>query len=537
MALVRFDTPWDSQPQEVVGLDPRFTWGVDFARGIASIEVASKQFGTPSALTGMPVSAATPQGVGISLGPTQQENWAGPVANIPTAFPITFVSTFRLNTLSPGTVWLFQSGMTSAYAGFFVWIFGDGSAVFGYGDNSGTGPSDYYQQLATAGTFVAGRTYTVAARFESLNVIFSINGTIYTDFISDGTCATIATVGAPNVGKLLFGGVPLYTSAHVTVLLVAAGTFYASDSQLNEFSANPWQIFAPRQTFTPFVTRTPKALVNLNLPWDLQPQEAVGVDWLNPLAASLGFLYDGASGREVARNFSIDEGKVAQGVGRAGRGQYSPSTNLGEGHLVFDTDANTSFANITVFALFEPTADPGVNTFFFSRGTQTTPTFGLGVSGGAAKGYRFALNRLANPDFNGNPIVDIGTVPLRPAFLAMTYDGTSLRCYVDGVDVGGSSGHGAISQDGPSNGVTLFDYVYRSTSIGILYLAGVCSKAFSAQEIAQLSANPWQLFAPRQIWIPATAAASFNPTLSLPTYVPGSLTSSAFRPRVTATWS
>lgn len=28
-----------------------------------------------------------------------------------------------------------------------------------------------------------------------------------------------------------------------------------------------------------------------------------------------------------------------------------------------------------------------------------------------------------------------------------------------------------------------------------------------------------------------------NPTLSLPTYVPGSLTSSAFRPRVTATWS
>jgi hypothetical protein len=119
----------------------------------------------------------------------------------------------------------------------------------------------------------------------------------------------------------------------------------------------------------------------------------------------------------------------------------------------------------------------------------------------------------------------------------MTYDGTSLRCYVDGVDVGGSSGHGAISQDGPSNGVTLFDYVYRSTSIGILYLAGVCSKAFSAQEIAQLSANPWQLFAPRQIWIPATAAASFNPTLSLPTYVPGSLTSSAFRPRVTATWS
>jgi hypothetical protein len=142
----------------------------------------------------------------------------------------------------------------------------------------------------------------------------------------------------------------------------------------------------------------------------------------------------------------------------------------------------------------------------------------------------FALNRLANPDFNGNPIVDIGTVPLRPAFLAMTYNGASLRCYVDGVDVGGSSVTGAISQDSPVNGVTLFDYLYQNTSIGILYLAGVCSKDFSASEVAQLSANPWQLFAPRQIWIPASGSISPVPTLSNPTAI--NITASSFQPRV-----
>jgi hypothetical protein len=134
------------------------------------------------------------------------------------------------------------------------------------------------------------------------------------------------------------------------------------------------------------------------------------------------------------------------------------------------------------------------------------------------------------PDFNGNPIVDIGTVPLRHAFLAMTYNGTSLRCYVDGVDVGGSSGHGAISQASSIYGVTLFDASWHYTSIGILYLAGVCSKAFSAQEIAQLSANPWQLFAPRQIWIPASGSISPVPTLSLPTAI--NITASSFQPRV-----
>lgn len=44
--------------------------------------------------------------------------------------------------------------------------------------------------------------------------------------------------------------------------------------------------------------------------------------------------------------------------------------------------------------------------------------------------------------------------------------------------------------------------------------------------------NPWQLFAPRRIWVPQ---AGLLPTLSLPTYAPGSLTATGFRPRVTAT--
>jgi hypothetical protein len=52
----------------------------------------------------------------------------------------------------------------------------------------------------------------------------------------------------------------------------------------------------------------------------------------------------------------------------------------------------------------------------------------------------------------------------------------------------------------------------------------------------QLSSNPWQLFEPRRIYIPYAAAAGGLPTLSAATYVPGSLTSTGFRPRATATY-
>ena len=50
---------------------------------------------------------------------------------------------------------------------------------------------------------------------------------------------------------------------------------------------------------------------------------------------------------------------------------------------------------------------------------------------------------------------------------------------------------------------------------------------------AALSANPWQLFAPQQIIIPTPAAAAV-PTLSASTYVTGSMTSTGWRPQITA---
>jgi len=60
------------------------------------------------------------------------------------------------------------------------------------------------------------------------------------------------------------------------------------------------------------------------------------------------------------------------------------------------------------------------------------------------------------------------------------------------------------------------------------------NRELPASEIAQISLNPWQIFtAPKSVVV--AAAASGLPTLSAPTFAPGSLTSSGWIPQVTAT--
>jgi hypothetical protein len=77
---------------------------------------------------------------------------------------------------------------------------------------------------------------------------------------------------------------------------------------------------------------------------------------------------------------------------------------------------------------------------------------------------------------------------------------------------------------------------WSSTEVldGVVDQPAIWNRALSASEVATYVENPWQLFAPRSIYIPAAAAAGGVPTLSASTYVTGSLTSTGWRPQVTA---
>jgi hypothetical protein len=75
---------------------------------------------------------------------------------------------------------------------------------------------------------------------------------------------------------------------------------------------------------------------------------------------------------------------------------------------------------------------------------------------------------------------------------------------------------------------------YQQGFAGQILLCAYFARALTDAEIVELSGNPWQLFAPRRVYA-SSVESTILPTLSAPTYVPGSLTSSGWIPQVTAT--
>ena len=71
-------------------------------------------------------------------------------------------------------------------------------------------------------------------------------------------------------------------------------------------------------------------------------------------------------------------------------------------------------------------------------------------------------------------------------------------------------------------------------SNGPVFLIAFWDRILSDAEIVELSKDPWSLFASDAQEIPIGLTAGTLPTLSAATYVPGSITSVGFRPRVTA---
>lgn len=112
-------------------------------------------------------------------------------------------------------------------------------------------------------------------------------------------------------------------------------------------------------------------------------------------------------------------------------------------------------------------------------------------------------------------------------YVVHTYDGTTLSLYIDGrLDSTDTTWVGkTITVDRFSAGA-LERAGGAAFWAGTVFLAGACNRCWTAAEAAL---DPWQLFQPRQIWIPSSAASAL-PTLSNPTAI--NITASSFQPRV-----
>lgn len=106
--------------------------------------------------------------------------------------------------------------------------------------------------------------------------------------------------------------------------------------------------------------------------------------------------------------------------------------------------------------------------------------------------------------------------------------------YIDGRQVGTSSSGDPVHDGSPLIFGGYADSVNNAWCNVPAHDMRLYSRVLSPAEFADDYAAPWRMFAPleRRIWVPS--ASSSLPTLSAATYMPGSLTSVGFRPRVTA---
>ena len=190
-----------------------------------------------------------------------------------------------------------------------------------------------------------------------------------------------------------------------------------------------------------------------------------------------------------------------------------------------------------------------------SQGAQRNCAINQRISTGAFGGIGF--NQVAGSNgaitiqqdafsyhvFSGATIQDVGAhvssaVTGKLSAYLMARDGVTFLASIDGVAKSVTVNFADSDEPMPAGAECKIGDLGDLATTGYGYQDGVALVAIWDTNLSQAeanfwTANPWQLFAPQQIYIP-TPAAAVVPTLSASTYVPGSMTSTGWRPQITA---
>ena len=277
----------------------------------------------------------------------------------------------------------------------------------------------------------------------------------------------------------------------------------------------------------------------LESPWTRQPQMAVGVDWGNPLTRQLRVCVTPKSfynDKLPSRINGVQEWVSRDGIGFDFVAASSQYVDLGTGAQLDVTGA------ISILVWYNLTSIPGSPAGFslFSKDGNTggrAYTFDLyrDTASAAASGLRLYVN--GGGSIGTNMVVE-GRLPVagddRIAIVTRSVANNFTGIYVDGL-LAASTTCSTVTPTATASlrmGARAYAGVEDYFS-GRIRLAAMWARSLSATEVQSLSRNPWQLFAPQQIIIPTPAAAAV-PTLSASTYVTGSMTSTGWRPQITA---
>lgn len=451
--------------------------------------------------------------------------------------------------LSPG--WALFVLIPTASGSYYIANKSDNNGQQGwslYESGSGAFEMKYIQSGNTTVSSVAG-----ALTLNAVNVVLvNFNGNPYLSGTTKlyvngldvtGLYSSVGTTGhdsdAPQPLRLGYGAFGASNSFVGSINLAAFGRKWLSDAEIRSLSANPWQLFmpaqgrvfvpqvsdqtpsiAPKQPTTPRQTQmmgtagvgvasvAPVANSLARRVRKSQPQYQVGIDWSNPITRGLTGAWNFATSALPACavsgvSCSVVSGAVKSANALSKRGMIS-STG---GHTDGLVTANRTPAQLNVdgdkpktmlcFGAHNSTATE--RACLFSLGSQFTADYGWAVkkfdsavyytcsAWGADRGlYVTGIN-------DGDPITivvrkDAGVVG---EVIANGISYGSVGSSVAAFDPAGKVGFGYESND---------QYPWNRA----IFVGAVWSRKLSDAEVASVTSNPWQIFAPdnKKIWVP-----------------------------------
>ena len=269
--------------------------------------------------------------------------------------------------------------------------------------------------------------------------------------------------------------------------------------------------------------------------WTEQPQgaRAPAAEWQS---RGMVALFDVAAGREIVSGARATTNTTVVGASAAGLAAAFAGTNTQRyAHQPqFATTGPMSLvvvADISSFANF---------TAFIAKQASTTTQCPYELRFGSANDQLSFLRGAAG--VNGSDFGSLGlTAPVKTLRLVVTADqGLSkpnCAAYIPGrkLTTAANAGLGGVTDNGTSDVIigTRSDSFTKLN--GSLYFVALFNRELSGAEAKELVDNPWQLFTPRRIWVPVSAAAVYTiPSLTTSTYVIGSITTTGWRPMITA---